>query len=240
MYLLNEQSVNDRLKISYGVRFNLYSLLGPYEELSFSGNHVSLKEHEAGIIDTKSGIEPRLGLSYKTGVNSALKLNYNRTMQYLQLLSNSVSSFSVLDVWYPANRKIDPASSTNYSLGWFLKFAKNKYRFSSEIYYRKLKKQLDFDDYIVPVYGEKNKGRIPDYHRLDLSFTLKNKRKPGRKNQGSWVFSLYNAYGRLNALTVFVGPVMKDINIIEDKNRIAYQKLSLFSVIPGVTYNFKF
>ncbi len=345
-YVSNEQRVLQKLTLSYGLRWNLYHLLAPYEELNFNGNEVTSTQHNQGIVTTKFGLEPRLGLSYLTGKNASLKFNFTRTLQYLHLLSNSATSFSVLDVWYPTNNNIAPASSTNFSMGWFLKFAQNRYRFSSEVYYRKLNNQLEyadhslltmnrnvekllkpgkgeayglelsleknsgrlngavsysysrifykipginngkrypaahdqphritfngsyqlsrrssfsanwiyssgyattlpvetfvFDKYIVPVYGEKNSDRIPDYHRLDLAFTLKNKEKPNRNWEGSWVFSLYNAYGRLNALTVFVGPQMQDINVVQDPNKIAYQKFSLFSVLPSVTYNFKF
>lgn len=87
---------------------------------------------------------------------------------------------------------------------------------------------------IVPVYSDRNSYRLPDYHRLDLSFTLKNKVKEGRKWEGEWNFSVYNAYGRKNAWA---------INFEQDPDN-PYQtyaeKTYLFSIIPSVTYNFKF
>ena len=97
-----------------------------------------------------------------------------------------------------------------------------------------------YEDFVVPIYGKKNEDRIPDYHRLDLSLTLNHKEKANKKNRGNWVFSVYNAYGRLNALTVFVGPKMSDVNIVAEPDNIVYQKLALFSVVPSITYNFKF
>ncbi|MBR7176516.1 MAG: TonB-dependent receptor [Bacteroidales bacterium] len=78
--------------------------------------------------------------------------------------------------------------------------------------------------------GERNKSRYPDYHRLDLSATLKCKK---RKNwQGEWNFSVYNAYGRKNTWAVIFIP--------QEDNTIKTQQISLFSVIPSVSYNFKF
>ncbi|GAO28608.1 hypothetical protein [Geofilum rubicundum] len=75
---------------------------------------------------------------------------------------------------------------------------------------------------------------MPDYHRLDVSLTLKGKNRPERKWESEWVFSVYNAYGRKNAWA---------INFQQDEDD-AYKtkatKLYLFSVIPAVTYNFKF
>ena len=78
--------------------------------------------------------------------------------------------------------------------------------------------------------GERNKSRYHDYHRLDLSATLKCKK---RKNwQGEWNFSVYNAYGRKNTWAVIFIP--------QEDNTIKTQQISLFSVIPSVSYNFKF
>lgn len=82
-------------------------------------------------------------------------------------------------------------------------------------------------------YSGRNQNRIPDYHRLDLSVTLKGKGKPNRKWTGEWVFSLYNVYGRRNAYSIYFsgdGQAQNDAT-----------KLSILgSVVPAVTYNFSF
>lgn len=79
--------------------------------------------------------------------------------------------------------------------------------------------------------GERNKGRYPDYHRLDLSATLKCRDK--HKNwKGEWNFSVYNAYGRKNTWAVIFLP--------DGENNIETQQISLFSIIPSLSYNFKF
>jgi hypothetical protein len=78
--------------------------------------------------------------------------------------------------------------------------------------------------------GERNKSRYPDYHRLDLSATIKCKE---RKNwQGEWNFSVYNAYARKNVWAVLF--------TTGEDNSIQAQQVSLFSIIPSVSYNFKF
>jgi len=87
---------------------------------------------------------------------------------------------------------------------------------------------------IVPIYSDRNAYRLPDYHRLDVSYTLKGKNKKNRKWQGEWNFSVYNAYGRKNAWA---------INFVEDQdhpNQTYAEKTYLFSIIPAITYNFKF
>lgn len=87
---------------------------------------------------------------------------------------------------------------------------------------------------IVPVYSERNAYRLPPYHRLDISFILKAKEKPGRKWDYEWNFSLYNAYGRKNAWTI---NFRQDP---DDPQRTIAEKTYLFGVIPSVTFNFSF
>ena len=55
-----------------------------------------------------------------------------------------------------------------------------------------------YDNTINKIYSSRNGYRMRDYHRLDLSVTLKEKPKPHRLWNGEWVFSIYNAYGRHN------------------------------------------
>ncbi|MFH1120096.1 MAG: TonB-dependent receptor [Bacteroidota bacterium] len=87
---------------------------------------------------------------------------------------------------------------------------------------------------IVPIYSDRNAYRLPDYHRLDISYTLKGKTRENRKWQGEWNFSVYNAYGRKNAWA---------INFEQDPdnpNQTYAEKTYLFSIIPAITYNFRF
>lgn len=87
---------------------------------------------------------------------------------------------------------------------------------------------------ILPIYSDRNAYRMPDYHRLDFSLTLKGKEKPGKRWYGEWNFSIYNAYNRHNAWS---------INFTSDSNNpdVTYaEKTYLFAIIPAITYNFKF
>lgn len=81
-------------------------------------------------------------------------------------------------------------------------------------------------------FTERNASRMPDYHRLDLGLTWY--RKNTEKFESSWNFSLYNTYGRENAYSISFRENEEDPNITE-----AVQ-ISLFKIIPAITYNFKF
>lgn len=93
--------------------------------------------------------------------------------------------------------------------------------------------QFEFEELTVPYYGLRNKERLPDYHRLDISAILTPKRNKGRKVQSEWVFSIYNAYNRQNAASI-------NFRENEDTGRNEAVRTSIFGIIPSVTYNFKF
>ncbi|WP_162417866.1 TonB-dependent receptor [Cyclobacterium roseum] len=105
----------------------------------------------------------------------------------------------------------------------------------------------EVDDQRVPLYSEqRNRDRFPDYHRLDLSVTLKNKDK-GKWWQGSWNFSVYNAYGRKNPFsyeftTIYNNDIGFQPGLGEEaaSARPGVVMTYLFSVLPSITYNFKF
>lgn len=87
---------------------------------------------------------------------------------------------------------------------------------------------------IVPIYSERNGYRAEDYHRLDLSYSIKDKERKNRKWSGEWNFSLYNAYGQKNVWA------LNFVQDDKDPNKSYAEKTYLFTFIPSVTYNFKF
>ncbi len=93
--------------------------------------------------------------------------------------------------------------------------------------------QYQYQGINVPVYGNRNEDNLPSYHRIDISATLNPTKNKDRKWQGEWVFSVYNLYGRKNAAS---------INFRQNKDDGSNEavKLSIFGIVPSVTYNFKF
>jgi hypothetical protein len=87
---------------------------------------------------------------------------------------------------------------------------------------------------ILPIYSDRNAYRMPDYHRLDFSVTLKGKDKPDKKWHGELNLSIYNVYNRHNAWSINFTEDPKDPNVTYA------EKTYLFAIIPALTYNFKF
>jgi len=90
--------------------------------------------------------------------------------------------------------------------------------------------KFTYDAYLAALnYSSRNEYRIPDYHRLDLSLSIKDRERKNTSFQGEWVISIFNLYGRENAYSVYF-----------NKNGRAYKLSILGNIFPSVTYNFRF
>ena len=86
-------------------------------------------------------------------------------------------------------------------------------------------------------YSNINQYRLSPYHRIDLSATLTPQRKKPRRIQGYWVFSVYNAYNRMNPYFIYFD---QSGDPLLGTQKIEARQVSLFPVLPSVTWNFKF
>lgn len=95
-----------------------------------------------------------------------------------------------------------------------------------------------FDNIVLPSFNERNKFRLTDYHRLDISARLEGKKtKPNgqpKKKVDYWTFSIYNVYGRRNAYSY----LFRQEEGSEQAEVVRYSILG--TLIPSVTYNFRF
>lgn len=88
-------------------------------------------------------------------------------------------------------------------------------------------------------YSDRNKYRLPDYHRLDLAFTYEGSLKKKQLWRNSWTFSVYNVYGRNNPFSIYYDK-QKPSNLNDYKSYALY-KFSIIGVpVPSFTYNFWF
>lgn len=109
--------------------------------------------------------------------------------------------------------------------------------------------RYSLDGQSVPYYDPygRNAYRMPDFHRLDLSVVLDSKQKEDRRWNSSWSFSVYNAYAQKNPFIITFENLYNedpDFDLEGDEAvesvRPAAIKTYLFSIIPSITYNFKF
>ncbi|MBU2912822.1 TonB-dependent receptor [Reichenbachiella agariperforans] len=143
IYLEDDFTVNSSLSIRAGLRFSHFVNLGPGIDYLYGAND-SRKENN--ITDTVyydngeqiasyQGLEPRVTVNYELTPTSSIKMGYNRTRQYLHMISNT-AAVSPYDIWKTSNYYIPPEIGDQLSLGYFRNFRENQYETSVEVYYK--------------------------------------------------------------------------------------------------------
>lgn len=96
----------------------------------------------------------------------------------------------------------------------------------------------------VPDFPERNNFRLPPYHRLDLGLVIHFDPKWG---ESDLTISVYNALNRRNPYFVYIEPEVEEVQPINGEGEpfevltgVAAKQVSLFPIIPSLTYNFKF
>ncbi|MEM6631918.1 MAG: carboxypeptidase-like regulatory domain-containing protein [Bacteroidota bacterium] len=88
--------------------------------------------------------------------------------------------------------------------------------------------------HVIPHYSERNQLRIPDYHRLDFSYTIEPNIIRRKRLKNTLTFSVYNVYFRKNAFSIFFQ--RREDRFIPNAFRLAV----LGTAFPSITYNFRF
>ena len=342
LYFTDDFRLSEKLTLKYGLRFSAFQNVGPGTVYNYDADYNPVDSTvytKREIFNTYAGIEPRLAFTYMVNELSSVKGSYSHTTQYLTLAQNSTTG-TPLDIWFPASPNVEPQLCDQFAAGYFRNFNNNMYEVSMEVYYKNLRRLIDFRDHaqlflnqylegelrigkgysygietivrknegrlsgwlsytysrsfrlvpeinngklyvspydkphnfnivanygitsriiasatwiyatgipvtfptgkaiignaIIPIYSDRNSYRMEDYHRLDLSVSLKSREKPGKKWQSELNLSVYNAYNRHNAWA---------INFVQDPANpyVTYaEKTYLFAIIPALTYTIKF
>lgn len=351
MYIDDKFQLTDYLSVNIGMRLSSFFSFGPKSVFVYSPEFTKSKSSitdtlhygSGGITSKYAGPEFRVSLNFRVSDKNSFKINYNRTRQYLHLLSNS-TSIAPTDTWKLSDYYLKPQIGDQVAAGFYEILLNNKFEASAEIYYKSIRNMVDFkggtnfimdesiekdvvnvkgkayglelvlkktegklrysvgytysrtfirsngkfseeiinsgkwfpanfdkpNDLVItmnyifsrrfsfstnytwstgrpityPVstyniydnvfvdYSDRNKYRIPDYSRLDVSFQVNGNLRSHRKTHPNWTFSVYNLLGRQNVYSVYF---KKEGEIYSG------YKLSVFGrAIPSVTFNFDF
>lgn len=199
---------------------------------------IEFRDHALLLLNPKLEGELRIGRGYSYGLEIMLRKNIGKLSGWVNY-TYSRSFRLVKDInngnRYPA--PFDKPHSVNVVANYEL--SKRVSASATWVYYTGLPVTFPtgravVGNAVIPIFSDRNAYRMPDYHRLDLSVTLKGKQKPGKRWSGEWNLSVYNAYNRHNAWS---------INFTHDAAdpTVTYaEKTYLFAVIPAITYNYRF
>lgn len=146
IYIQNEQTINSKISVKYGLRYSMFDYIGPGNAYSYDdrGNLIEKRAYQNGeTIKLYGGLEPRISAKYQINDVSSVKASYNRNRQYLHLLSNSTTA-SPTDIWVPSSNNVKPQIADQVALGYFRNFKDNMFEFSFETYYKTLGNQIDY------------------------------------------------------------------------------------------------
>jgi len=142
-------------------------------------------------------------------------INFGKTFPYKYDKRHDISFV----ISYKLNDNIDLSGTWVYSSGAAVTLATAKYLALQDGAYQSM---------LIDYYSGRNSFRMPAYHRADIGVNFYRKKKWGT---GVWNVSVYNLYNRWNPYFIFYTS--------EDGKEVAKQ-VSLFPIIPSLSYAFKF
>jgi hypothetical protein len=192
------------------------------------GTNVILNENiEAYILSGKGrSYGTELYLKKRSGrLNGWVSYTLARTENKIEGINNSgwypskydkSHNFSVV-INYQPRKRLSLSASWVFYTGNAVTFPSGKYEFGEKLW---------------PYYTERNGYRMPAYHRLDLNVHIKGKEK--KRFESAWDLSVYNLYNRHNAYTI----TFRESETVTGTTEAV--RLSLFGIVPAVTWNFRF
>nr|HPQ20642.1 carboxypeptidase-like regulatory domain-containing protein [Saprospiraceae bacterium] len=218
IFIENEFKPSSALEVNAGLRLSHFNYLGKgtayyYGDAPELGKEKPIlgeEYFESGkSIQQYVNLEPRLAVKYQLNKLSSIKASYNRTTQYIHLISNTTASTPV-DVWTPSTNNIKPQIADQIAAGYFRNFSNNLYELSTELYYKNMAHLVDYIDgadlilnkylegqilegvgraYGMEVQVKKNEGKFSGW----LSYTLaRTERKVEGINNGDWYPSRFD------------------------------------------------
>ena len=162
IYFSVDHRLHPLLSLQYGVRLSAFSrqgaqdipsylndqpivfneIVGRYEEGTITG---STSYGSGKNIKSYTGLEPRFAARWTLTESSSLKASYNRTRQYIHLISNTTAA-RPLDIWRPSGPFLNPQTADQVAVGYFRNFLDNTYETSVETYWKKMNDLVDYVD----------------------------------------------------------------------------------------------
>lgn len=152
-YVGNETEFSSKLTMQYGLRYSIFQNVGESTVYEYADPKDNIEIERIGSrhydkwenIKTFHNLQPRFSARYVLSPASSLKASYNRMVQNVHLLSNSVVSLP-FNTWWPSSTYVNPQKSDQYAIGYFRNFKDNTFEFSAETYYKKMYNLTAFAD----------------------------------------------------------------------------------------------
>jgi len=201
-------------------------------------NAIDFKDHAMLLLNRYVEGELRYGEAESKGVELLVRKNHGKITGWISY-THSKTTRTIPGInngepyLAPYDKPHDFAVVANYEITKRI-WASANWIYSSGLPVTFPTGRFEYMGNIAPVYSDRNAYRMPNYHRMDMSLSLKSKEKPGRKWNYDLNLSVYNVYARKNAWA---------INFVQDESdpNLTYAEMTyLFPIIPAITFNFNF
>lgn len=151
IFLSDVLEINEKLSFNIGLRYSIFAALGGSTQNKYAPNKPLTEENvietvtygNNEVIQTYGGFEPRVAFRYFLTPTLSVKGGFNKTIQYIHLLSSN-TSMSPVDTWKLSDLNIKPQKAYQFSLGVFKNLQDDMYEVSLDTYYKKMDDILDF------------------------------------------------------------------------------------------------
>ena len=161
LYYQGQWDLNPKLQLKAGARLINWANLGPTEIYNYNSNYAPTDTTVVGegVYNRYLHLDPRISLRYKLDSTSQVKLSFGSYHQYLQLISNSISPFTSLEVWLPANQYLQPQSAREVTLGYATTLS-SQMSLSAAAYYKQFSHQIDYKDHATTLLNPLLEGEL--------------------------------------------------------------------------------
>lgn len=150
-YVNGEWAPISWLTVQAGIRYARYQNMGPGPVYSYLPDVPLSPETISDTLNYGSGqasksyggLEPRLALRIGLSKRDALKISYNRTRQFLHLISNT-TAISPVDFWKLADGYVPAEVADQFAAGLFHNSTDNDIELSLEGYYKRMSNLVEY------------------------------------------------------------------------------------------------
>ncbi|CAD5290781.1 MULTISPECIES: TonB-dependent receptor [unclassified Imperialibacter] len=197
IYVGDKVDVNDKLSVYLGLRYSMYSFLGPKSVIQYDPTRAkdvntmqdTVQYPSGDFIKTYHGPEYRASMRYAFNPISSAKLSFNRMRQYIHQLSNT-QAISPTDIWKLSDSYISPQIGDQFSIGYYRNMRSNSLELSVETYYKWLTDMLDYKNGAVLVLNEHLETDVIKAKGKAYGLEIMLKKKTGKLN--GWVSYTYS------------------------------------------------
>lgn len=221
------------------------SIEGYYKQLN---NLIEYKEGSSMLVaqNLSSKVETN-GIGYVYGIEFLIKRNVGKVTGWIgYTYSKNNRKFETMNNgnWFPfkfdrthdisvvmnysINKSIDISATWVYMTGNTFTLANGKYEYLEQSGYY-MHTNYDPTDNSAHIYNGKNNVRLPSYHRLDVGVNFTKEKQKGTR---IWSLSVYNLYNQQNAFFFFYKK--------NNQNEISLHQITIFPILPTLTYRFLF